>query len=74
MRFDFFFFSLFLQDKWVELRKEYVGFLCGGSLYIFRMGVFLPPNTSYGEKVHAGGRSHKPWIHFTGGGLFSFNF
>ncbi|CAM9458001.1 unnamed protein product [Ectocarpus sp. 6 AP-2014] len=40
-----------LKDKWVELRKEYVGFLCGGSLYIFRMGVFLPPNTSYGEKA-----------------------
>lgn len=39
------------QDKWVELRKEYVGFLMGGRLYIFRTGVFLPPNTSYGERV-----------------------
>lgn len=35
----------------MELRKEYVGFLSAGRLYVFRTGVFLPPNTSYGEQV-----------------------
>eukprot|EP00752_Nemacystus_decipiens_P010432 g9296.t2 len=40
-----------LKDKWVELRKEYVGFLSAGRLYVFRTGVFLPPNTSYGEQA-----------------------
>lgn len=39
------------KGKWVELRKEYVGRLHSGYLYIFRMGVFPPANTSYGEQV-----------------------
>ena len=47
----FFLCRVLFQDKWVELRKEYVGFLSDGRLYIFRTGVFLPPNTSYGEQV-----------------------
>ena len=42
----------------MELRKEYVGYVFEGSLYVFRIGVFLPPNTSYGEKV--GRRNRRP--------------
>ena len=47
------------KDKWVELRKEYVGLLHSGFLYIFRMGVFLPANTSYGEQVRGGSRDNR---------------
>ena len=47
------------KDKWVELRKEYVGLLHSGFLYVFRMGVFLPANTSYGEQVRGGSRDNR---------------
>lgn len=49
----------------MELRKEYAGLLSDGSLYIFRTGVFLPPNTSYGQQVgvrgNKKGRERKNW-------------
>ncbi|CAM9186684.1 unnamed protein product, partial [Sphacelaria rigidula] len=40
-----------LREGWVELRKEYAGLLNKGSIYIFRTGVFLPPDTSYGARA-----------------------
>ncbi|CAM9656523.1 unnamed protein product, partial [Discosporangium mesarthrocarpum] len=40
-----------LRDGWVELRKEYSGYLENGYLYLFRPDVFLPPDTSYGEQA-----------------------
>lgn len=57
-------FSRFEQEGWVELRKEYAGLLNKGSMYIFRKGVFLPPNTSYGAQVSRPGLTCRIYIFF----------